>query len=205
MRELVITPLEPQHAQEAARLHMAGQPGTFLTSLGPEVLSAVYRGLPQSAHGFGFAAVTGGDGPGALGGYISATTGIGGLLMEMGLRRLPELLPPLLRVYRRRPLLALRSLQTAVYPLLVREEAGGAGAELLSIMVEPPLRSRGVGALLMAAFLAECRARSLGAVSVTVDAGNAGAQRFYARHGFAAERRIRLYGRAMVVLRRAGG
>jgi ribosomal protein S18 acetylase RimI-like enzyme len=213
MQRLLITPLQSQHAPAAARLHIQGQPGTFLTSLGPEVLGAVYRALPLSAHGFGFAAVTGGEGQahpaapldsaeGALGGYISATTGIGGLFVEMVLRRLPELLPPLLRAYRRQPRLALRSLQTAIYPLLVHDDEQGPSAELLSIMVEPHLRSHGIGALLMASFLTECSRRALAAVTVTVDAGNAGAQRFYHRHGFGPCRTITLYGRPMLVLRR---
>ena len=70
-------------------------------------------------------------------------------------------------------------------------------------MVEPSARSQGVGGLLMAAFLQACRNRGLGAVTVTVDAANDGAQRFYARHGFATWREITLYGRSMLVLRRA--
>jgi ribosomal protein S18 acetylase RimI-like enzyme len=142
---------------------------------------------------------------GTMGGYISAATGIGGLFVEMAGRRLPELLPPLLRVCRRQPRLAVRSLQTAIYPLLVHEDAEGQSAELLSIMVQHHLRSHGIGALLLAAFLAECRRRSLAAVTVTVDAANTGAQRFYARHGFGLLRSITLYGRPMQVLRREIG
>lgn len=180
----------------------------------------IYRALPQTRGGFGYAAVVEsllgkgqpagvweGEGDGAslaLAGYVSATLGIGGLLVELGARGLRELLPPLLHRYRQEPQLALRSVQTVLYPLLVREQEEHApAAELLSIMVEPPLRSQGVGALLMAAFLQECRNRGLAAVTVTVDAANAGARRFYCRHGFGAWREIRLYGRAMVVYRRS--
>lgn len=230
MRPLLITPLTPEYAPQAARLHIAGQPGTFLTALGPDVLTVVYRALPQSAGGFGFAAVdftathsagmrsgeavpfastdlippdltTSGRMP--LQGYISATPGIGGLFVEMVTGRLGELLPPLLRRYAQSPGLALRSVQTALYPLFVREEGEEPAAELLSIMVEPAARSHGIGALLMAAFLGECRSRGLHAATVTVDAANDGAQRFYARHGFTPWRTITLYGRRMQVLRRA--
>ena len=84
----------------------------------------------------------------------------------------------------------------------MREEGEEPSAELLSIMVEPAARSHGIGGLLMAAFLQECHRRGLHAVTVTVDAANAGAQRFYARHGFTPWRTITLYGRAMRVLRR---
>ncbi len=177
--------------------------------MGEDVLAVVYRALPQSQGGFGFAAVQlashdtvpAGDEP--LLGYISATTGIGGLFVEMASQRLGDLLLPLMRRYIQEPGLAVRSLQTALYPFLAHEDEGEPVAELLSIMVEPALRSYGIGALLMAALLQECRSRSLSAVTVTVDAANDGAQRFYRRHGFSSWRDITLYGRPMLILRRA--
>ncbi len=209
MHQLLITPLTPIYARQAARLHIQGQPGTFLTSLGEDVLTVVYRALPQSRRGFGVAAVQltddsaadGDDSP--LAGYISATTGIGGLFVAIASQRLGELLPPLLTRYAQAPSLVVRSMQTAIYPFLAHEDAPAPAAELLSIMVEPALRSYGIGALLMTAFLEECRGRSLHAVTVTVDAANGGAQRFYRRQGFSDWRSIVLYGRPMYVFRRA--
>jgi ribosomal protein S18 acetylase RimI-like enzyme len=208
VHQLLVAPLTANYARQAARLHIQGQPGTFLTSLGEDVLTVVYRALPQARGGFGFAAIQltdhgtapAGDEP--LLGYISATTSIGGIFVEMASQRLGELLLPLLRRYVQAPALAVRSLQTAMYPFLAHEEEGEPAAELLSIMVEPALRSYGIGALLMAAFLQECRSRSLSAVTVTVDAANDGAQRFYRRHGFSTWRDITLYGRPMHVFRR---
>jgi len=206
---LYLTPLTATHAAGAARLHIAGQPGTFLTSLGPDVLTVFYRTLPQSPTGFGFAAMTE---PGArklepiapaLVGFISATTGVGSLFVEMGTRRLGQFLPPLLARYLRRPDLALRSVQTVLYPLLAHEEAaGGSSAELLSIMVEPSARSQGIGALLLQALLATCESRHIETITVTVDAENIAARRFYARHGFGEVHQMRLYGRRMCVYRR---
>lgn len=208
VHRLLVTPLTPHYARQAARLHIQGQPGTFLTSLGEDVLTVVYRALPESRSGFGTAAVqltdhnasSSDDAP--LLGYISATTGIGGLFVELGSQRLGELLPPLMSRYGQAPSLIVRSLQTAAYPFLAHEEEHEPTAELLSIMVEPALRSYGIGALLMAAFLHECRSRSLRAVTVTVDAANGGAQRFYRRHGFSDWRSIMLYGRPMYVFKR---
>ena len=49
-------------------------------------------------------------------------------------------------------------MQTALYPFLTQhEDDGEPAAELLSIMVEPLLRSYGIGTLLMTAFLQECQ------------------------------------------------
>jgi GNAT superfamily N-acetyltransferase len=209
---LLLTPLAPDHAPDAARLHIAGQPGTFLTSLGYDVLVVIYRALSQSQVGFGFTArmaeVAGGPlgAPAvqpAVAGYISATTSIGRLFVEIGAQRLPELLPPLLATYAHHPTLALRSLQTVLYPVLMHEdEQAEPSAELLSIMVEPALRSHSIGALLIEALLQECRNRHIATVTVTVDTANAGARRFYTRHGFAQWRTLHLYGRAMQVYRR---
>jgi GNAT superfamily N-acetyltransferase len=207
VQRLLVTPLAPPHARAAARLHIQGQPGTFLTSLGEDVLSVVYRALPTAPGSFGFAAVPAPSShlaPAApLLGYISATRGIGGLFLHMAAQHLPELLPPLLRRYAQEPALALRSVQTALYPFLTHQDEKEEAAELLSIMVEPSLRSHGVGALLMAAFLQECRNRGLAAAAVTVDAANPRAQQFYRRHGFAPAHEISLYGRVMVVYRRS--
>lgn len=197
---MLIAPLEPAHAAAAARLHILGQPGTFLTSLGPDVLAVLYRTLPVWQGGFGFVALGASEPPPVLG-FVSATTSVGGLFIEMGTRRLGQLLPPLLATYARHPRLVLRSLQTTLYPLLSHGE-GGADAELLSIMVEPAERSRGVGALLMQALLHECINREFTTLAVTVDAANPGARRFYARYGFELEKEFRLYGRGMCSYRK---
>lgn len=202
-----IARLAPEHAAAAARLHIAGQPGTFLTSLGADVLTAIYALLPQSHSGFGFAALPSAEDASAesrpaedcLLGFVSATSGVGGLFAEIGARHAGKLLPPLLARYARAPGLVVRSAQTLIYPLLARqpEPAPGATAELLSIMVEPHLRGHGIGALLLDALLAECATRGIARLDVTVDAQNEGARRFYARHGFTQQRAFRLYGRDM--------
>ena len=196
-----IIPLAPNHAPDAARLHIAGQPGTFLTALGPGVLTAIYRTLPRTRAGFGFAAV---DDAGALLGFISATTGVGKLFAEIGTTGLGDLLPPLVGQLARHPALIWRSMQTVAYPLLVGGgESGPPPAELLSIMVEPNQRGQGTGAQLVFALIGACRERAILLLDVTVDAGNEGAQRFYRRHGFVHHHDFTLYGRRMAQYRLA--
>jgi ribosomal protein S18 acetylase RimI-like enzyme len=207
-----ILPLAPSHATQAAHLHMAGQPGTFLTALGPDVLGAIYRALPQTRAGFGFAAVEetaeganraaeSGD---ELVGFISATTGVGKLFAEIGTTQLGTLLPPLLGQFVRHPALIWRSVQTVAYPLLVGGgEISPPPAELLSIMVEAHARNQGVGAQLLAALVVACRERAIPLLDVTVDESNLGAQRFYMRHGFVPHHNFTLYGRRMMQLRLA--
>jgi ribosomal protein S18 acetylase RimI-like enzyme len=200
-----IIPLAPAHAATAARLHIAGQPDAFLPTLGPDVLTVVYRALPQTRSGFGYGAAVEDSEENALLGFVSATTGVGGLFAEIGARHGSRLLPPLLAQSLRRPRLLWRSVETLFYPLLVaRGDKHGhePAAELLSIMVEPQARSRGIGARLVQTLAEECRQRGLAHIDVTVDAANEGAQRFYARHGFVLVHSFRLYGREMRSYRR---
>ncbi len=198
-----IVPLAPAHAVDAARLHIAGQPGTFLTALGPGVLAAIYRALPATSAGFGFAAIDDGVGDGeSFLGFVSATTSVGRLFVEIGRSSLGTLLPPLLGQLARHPALIWRSAQTVAYPLLVGgDEAGPPPAELLSIMVEANRRSQGIGAQLLAALTNACQERAIALLDVTVDANNKGAQDFYARHGFTQHHDFTLYGRRMAQYR----
>ncbi len=41
-------PFAKTHAQQAAEIHIEGQPGTFLTRLGPEVLTRLYECMAES-------------------------------------------------------------------------------------------------------------------------------------------------------------
>lgn len=198
---LTLTALGPEHATDAAWLHMIGQPGSFLTSLGADVLTVVYQQLPRSRVGFGLAAIDPAR-PQELLGFVSATTSVGALFFEMGTQRLPVFALPLLRRFVQSPDLALRAVQTVAYPFLHEtptEEP--APAELLSIMVRPELRSLGVGALLVSALKAECQRRDITALDVTVAAVNNGAQRFYVRHGFVYRQSFTLYGQPMHLYR----
>lgn len=201
-----VVPLEPLHAHDAARLHIEGQPGTFLSELGPGILEIVYEKLPRTDAGFGFAAVSPAcrDGRPVVIGFVSAATSVGGLFFQTATARAGKLMPRLATRGIRRPALFGRMVQTALYPFTGTEsnahaEQGLRSAELLSIMVEPHWRGRGVGALLLDALITECRARDVSHLDVTVDAGNVGARRFYERHGFREQRAFRLYGRSMLL------
>ncbi len=85
-------------------------------------------------------------------------------------------------------------------------------AELLTIAVDPGERRRGLGRLLLGAFLADCAARGAATVFLEVDAGNAPALALYNSAGFQVAGRRRAYYHApdgtstdALVLRRAAG
>jgi len=164
-----IMQLRSEHAFDVACLHVAGQPGSFLSGLGPDVLSVLYRGLPESPLGYGFVAIESRAKvvsdcrcqfpipplePPPILGFVSATSSVGQLFVEMARRRLGQFLPPLFACFARRPALILGCLQTLFYPFLAggaQGERAGARAELLAIMVAPAQRGGGIGTALLEA------------------------------------------------------
>lgn len=195
---VTLLPLTAADAPSAARLHILGQPGTFLTRLGPRVLTLIYASLPDTRDGFGFSLMDTQDGQ--VLGYVAATLSVAGLFLDMATRGLADFVPALASQMAHEPSLIPLGVQSALYPLIMRDEKSPRrSAELLAIMVEPSRRSQGFGALLMAALQAECVRRAVEWLDVTVDAANDGARRFYTEHGFVERRSIRLNGRAMSV------
>ncbi len=173
----VIHPLTPRHAADAARLHILGQPGTFLTSLGADLLALFYRTLPVSPVGFGFAAL---NGENRTLGFAAVTTSTGHLFVEMATRRLGQLLPPLLTAFARRPSLLLRAGQTLLYHSLTGRGADGGDfhAELLLAIMTGRCPQPGESVALCWQSVRSVARRGMTEQSVTVDAANSGARRF---------------------------
>lgn len=199
-----IVPLHASYASDAASLHVAGQPGTFLTSLGLDVLTSIYHALPDSAVGFGFAALAEGTGGKPIQGFVSATYSLGKLIFELSTVRLRYFAPPLLRRLVRHPQLLLYSLQTLLYPLRSHAHENGEAripaeerAELLSVMVDSRHRGQGLGTELVQRLCQECILRRITTLDVTVDAQNVDAERFYERQGFLHQYDFDLYRRTM--------
>lgn len=189
-----IADFAPQYASDAARLHVAGQPGTFLTALGVDVLAIIYRALPETAAGFGVVAV---DDAFRVLGFASATTSTGSLFVSVALQYGADLFRALAAAALRNPALVGRMAATVAYPFQVAQAENVRTAELLSIMVTPEARGMGVGGALLDALVTLAQERNVQLLDVTVDSANAGARRFYAAHGFAPQQEFMLYGRPM--------
>jgi [ribosomal protein S18]-alanine N-acetyltransferase len=72
----------------------------------------------------------------------------------------------------------------AIGGALIGIHDGPLTGRILIMVVDPPLRQRGVGARLMQLFVQRCQERSFRSVSLEVRAANVAAQNFYHRHGF---------------------
>ena len=200
-----ISPLLSDQADQAAQLHIDGQPGTFLTTLGSDVLTVLYQTLPNSNHGFGFAAVDEADHGKELVGFVSATTSVGGLFLELGTHDFVRFFLPLVNRYRQKPTLIFHTIRALFYPLMVESKETNNTipiAELLSIMVKPERRGEGIGSQLIDELTSSCFERGMKLLDVTVDTENHGARRFYEHHGFAFHKKLTLNGRKMCQYRR---
>jgi len=186
-----IEPLEPQHAPAVAKIHSVSQSGTFLTSLGEEFLTLLYRRISRSACGNSYVALSGEDVVGFIVGALStkqlfkdvalkAPLHFGWLVFKRGLSR---------------PTLLAQAFKTLAYPSQGDENLPD--AELLALAVDTPWRNQKIGAQLVTQLRQSMHTAGIGAMVVTVDGDNAGALRFYQRHGFKPAAVSHMYGRPM--------
>lgn len=204
-----LRPLRPEDATAAATIHAEGQPDTFLTSLGPAFLRALYAQMAGSTHCFGYVAEERGEVIGVVVGTVDA----GAVFKELILRRGFRLLVPVGAAILRRPALLPDVLRTAFYPGRRKGgphpslgEGGNPQASPLPISGEGELffigtradrRGTGVGRALFQALAEEMRRRGMRAMGLTVDEGNEQAKRFYLRNGMCPAYVFTLYGRRM--------
>jgi ribosomal protein S18 acetylase RimI-like enzyme len=169
-------------AAAAAALHV-GQIGEgFLSILGSGFLSRLYRRVARTPGSF-LLIVQDGE---ATVGFLAGSTDVAGLyrsfLFRDGAAALITCGGSLVRSWRR------------VFETLRHGTGVSAdGAELLAVAVNPVVRRRGAGSLLVHGFLTEVQRRRQDAAHVVVAADNDTAIALYARAGFSAAERFELH------------
>lgn len=186
-----IIPFAVQYARAAAEIHAEGQPGTFLTSLGPFFLRTLYAELAVSPRCYGFVAL---EGDKVIGVVVGATDS-SAIFKELIVRRGFVLALPVLGAMLRRPTLLGRVIETLRYPAQQPHEPGE--AELFYIGVRGIRRGEGVGAALFHALAQASRQRGMRSMGLIVDDGNEIAKHFYLRHGMVSVSAWPMYGRLM--------
>jgi ribosomal protein S18 acetylase RimI-like enzyme len=192
-----VRPLSPHDADAAASIHAQGQPGTFLTSLGPTFLRGLYGQMAVSPHCYGYVACEDHD----VVGVVVGTVDSGAVFRELIWRRGLALALPVTAALVRHPSLLLKVFQTLLYPSRIDAEPGE--AELYFIGVRQDRRGEGIGKALFQALAQESRRRGMSAMGLMADAHNEPAQRLYQRRGMQEVRRFTLYGRPMIWYRLA--
>ncbi len=174
--------LSPADVATLARVHRAGFPGFFLSSLGAPFLRQLYAGYASDpsaltvvarAHGRPIAAVLGTSEPAGFYGRLLRRRLTGFAIAGLrGAVRHPRAVPRLVRALRYRG----------------DAPADRPGALLSSIVVDPPWAGAGIGGELMRRWLDLAAERGVTRAYLTTDRDdNAGVHAFYAAHGWAVD------------------
>jgi ribosomal protein S18 acetylase RimI-like enzyme len=165
----------------AASLH-AGQIGEgFLTFLGPRFLRRLYRRVTVVPGSFLLIVEDDGSTVGFLAGSTDVAALYRAFVWRDGVAAALACGWPLLRSWRR------------VIETLRHGTRSAKGAELLAVAVDPVVRGRGAGTLLVEGFLAEMGRRNQDTAHVVVAAGNETAIALYRRTGFDPVERFELH------------
>lgn len=166
-------------------VHLRAFPGFFLSFLGPRFLSVLYRAAID-LNEITLVAVS----DGKVAGLVMGSAEPGGFFSKLRRARALQFAYAAIPSVLRRPRAALRVVRALRKP----EEAGKAAgtATLLSIAVDPAVQSRGLGRLLVRAFLQRAAARGAVRVDLTTDKyDNDPVNTFYRGMGFRVAREIR--------------
>jgi ribosomal protein S18 acetylase RimI-like enzyme len=166
----------------AAGLHAGQISEGFLSFLGPAFLRRLYRRVARSPSSFLLIVEDDAVVVGFLAGSIDVAALYKAFLWHDGPVAALECSGRLVRSWRR-----------AIETLRHGTGAGGEGAELLAIAVDPDIQGRGAGALLVQGFLSEIGRRGEDAAHVVVAAGNDRAVGLYERAGFRPVQRFALH------------
>lgn len=165
-------------------LHLRAFPGFFLSFLGPRFLTALYRATIDLGE-IALVAVVGGK----VTGLAMGSSQPGSFFRRLRRVRLLEFAAASLPAIIRRPGIVLRLLRALRRPSEAAKAPGT--ATLLSLAVDPAAQTRGIGRMLVRAFVGECELRAACRVDLTTDKfENQQANVFYVRMGFRVAREI---------------
>ncbi len=169
--------LGAEHAQDVAKLHIDGISTGFISSLGLDFVTALYKAIIQTGQCFGFV-----DQNEHVLGFVAFSESVSSLykqiLMKKGIRFGFLLLRKLFRFNRIK-----RIVETLLYPQRT-EELNLPSAELLSIVISKEARQHGFASDLIHRGIEMYRRQNISHVKVMVGAANIAANRLYQKCGF---------------------
>lgn len=187
-KDIAIREITVQDAPVVAALHIEGISTGFISSLGTDFVTALYEAIAQNKSGFGFVAQ---ENERAVG-FVAFTTNINELYKSVIAKSGPKfafLLAGKMFSLRR----IKKVLETLFYPSRIKKMKLPS-AELLSIVVAPEERGKGLAAQLLQKGSQECVNRQIDKVKVLVGAGNKPANKLYLKCGFELVGQIKNHG-----------
>ncbi|MHC4151251.1 MAG: GNAT family N-acetyltransferase [Planctomycetota bacterium] len=170
--------LTPEQALKFAKLHIEGIHTGFISSLGLDFVTELYKAIAESKTSFGFTIQE----DEKVFGFITFTTNLSKLYKSVIARK-----GPLFALLLARKIYSLEKLkkvfQTLSYPKRIKK-MDLPSAELLSILIIPEIRRQGLGSLLVRKGFERCLELGLKSVKVLVSVENTSANRLYQKCGF---------------------
>jgi ribosomal protein S18 acetylase RimI-like enzyme len=183
-----IQELERQHANHVARLHIFGIPSGFISSLGQDFVAGLYEAIVEDQNSFGFVAVKDGE----VLGFTAFSTNLSMLykyvIFKKGFK-FAFLLAGNMLSWRN----IKKVWSNLFYPEKMKKHELP-DAELLSIVVAPQGRGKGIAKQLVDAGFKECRKRGIDKIKVLVAADNQAANELYKKCGFELSTQIDSHG-----------
>jgi ribosomal protein S18 acetylase RimI-like enzyme len=180
--------LQPIHAEQVAKLHIENISTAFLSSLGIDFLTCLYRSIAQSQWGFGVVA----ENNGKVVAFIAFATNLNRLYRSVIFRK--GLVFILLLASR---MVSLRRVKKAVETLLYPVKTATKNlpsAEMLSIVVAPEERRKGLATQLIEKGLKDCKKKGIDKVKMLIATDNIPGNNLYLKSGFERFRRILSHG-----------
>ncbi|OQY05656.1 MAG: hypothetical protein B6I25_05370 [Planctomycetales bacterium 4572_13] len=174
----MITNLKKQHAAQVANLHIKGISTGFISSLGVGFVTALYESIAEDKNSFGFVALE----DDKVLGFAAFSSNLSKLykfvIWKKGLK---------FGFIVARRMLSIQNIKkigaNLFYPKKMKQ-MNLPDAELLSIVVAPEGRGKGIAKQFTEAGLEECRKRQIEKVKVLVAADNEAANKLYQKCGF---------------------
>jgi GNAT superfamily N-acetyltransferase len=193
-----LTAFGREHARQVAEIHAEGQAETFLTRLGLDFLTALYKSMALSDRCFGSVLL---DGP-TVGGVGVVALDTDELFAEIKRRHWHRLAPPVIRQVFRHPSLVGAILENMRYPVKLSAPPGE--AEILFMGLRRAYMRQGEGPRLLLHLLDEAYRRGCPSATATVDRRNRAIRWMVATlPGVYVDHEIKLNGQTMLVYRAA--
>lgn len=170
--------LKTEHAPQLARLHIEELKKGFISSLGIEFVAALYEAIAEDKNSFGFVAV---ENEKVLG-FVTFSTNLSKLYKHVVLKKGFKFAFVLAcKTFSRK---ASKGVWNNLFYPSKMKMMDLPDAELLSIVIAPQGRGKGIAKQLVGASFEECRERCIDKVKALVAVQNEMANKFYLKCGF---------------------
>lgn len=174
----MITELNGDYCSGAARLHINGISTGFISSLGLNFVTELYRAIAQDDNSFGYVVIEGDE----VLAFVAFSANLGKLYKYVLKRKFFSFAPKI--AWRMLNIATFRKVLANLFYPAKMKKMDLPDAELLAIVVAEAGRGKGLAGKLVEAGFDQCRKRGIDRVKVLVAASNDPANKMYNKCGF---------------------